>query len=145
MIRMKNSFETTFNGHPLSITRRELPLLRLISNALTDGGISYDGGAFDTPLASQESQEAGDLGPLYLCDTRDISISDDPLRRKIGPLLASLSRKGIICIEYRWQKETTDWNGKPFANGRAHTIKFIDLWGYPTMINEIIERITTSV
>lgn len=145
MIRMKNTFETTFNGHPLRITRKELPLLRLISNALTESGNSYDGSTFDTPLASQESQEAGDFGSLYLCDTRDISIKDDPLRRKIGPLFASLSRKGIICIEYRYQRETTDWNGQPFASGKAHTIKFIDLWGYPKMINEIIERISANL
>lgn len=121
---------TLSNGKELNITDKELNYLPEISkilekNAWGDGTIG-DGYIL---TEEQELELINSGSSTELADTRDVPSKDDPLRRKIGPILGSLDRKGIIKIEKTY---ITDENNK--------RVRMKYLWGHHEVIDEVIEK-----
>lgn len=121
---------TLSNGKTLNITDSELHYLPEISRVLKDNGWG-DGTIGEGYILSEEEELNLIHNGSYteLADTRDVESRNDPLRRKVGPVLGSLNRKGLIKIQYG---KTEDEKGR--------SVKAIWMWGHHEVIDEVIEK-----
>lgn len=127
-------YDVNIFDRTIRITDKEMQLLPVIADILEANwfGDTSDYETSDVPLGAKQYGSEG----IDLCDTRDIPSDNDPLRRSIGGILASLNGKGIIIIEPRHQSfiEYRDGDkGRPVTRSRF----FIDCWGYHQAIRDL--------
>ena len=91
-------YTVVLNNKAYNLTDREINVLPNIADVLEDNWFGDADTSFDEggePVGYDQYSADG----IDLCDTRDIPSENDPLRRSIGGILASLNQKGVIVIE----------------------------------------------
>lgn len=135
-------YTVVLNNKAYNLTDREINVLPNIADVLEDNWFGDADTSFNEgsePVGYDQYSADG----IDLCDTRDIPSENDPLRRSIGGILASLNQKGVIVIELRHQIMDVmagDIDDDVDASDiRLRKVKFIDCWGYHQGIRDLYD------